>query len=141
LHVVNTGPNNNGTPISTITVDFDGDTRSSTTPDIGADEFTALSTAFLGSDISICVGDSVLLVAGSPSDAILWSTGDTTTSIWVSTPGTYDVSINGMCGSGTDDIVISSAADVYTNFLEADTLWFCTGGSATLSSNMMADSY
>ena len=31
---------NSGTPVTGVTVDFDGDTRNATTPDIGADEFT-----------------------------------------------------------------------------------------------------
>ncbi|MSP65519.1 MAG: T9SS type A sorting domain-containing protein [Flavobacteriaceae bacterium] len=43
LHVVNTGPNNLGTPIPSIAVDLDGDSRSATMPDIGADEFTPLA--------------------------------------------------------------------------------------------------
>ena len=43
LHVVNGGPNNLATPITSVTVDVDGDSRSSTTPDIGADEFTPIS--------------------------------------------------------------------------------------------------
>jgi hypothetical protein len=42
LHVVNGGPNNLGTPIAGITVDVDGDVRSATTPDIGADEYTPI---------------------------------------------------------------------------------------------------
>lgn len=41
-----TAVNNLGTPVAGITVDFDGDTRSATTPDIGADEYTPL----------VCVG-------------------------------------------------------------------------------------
>lgn len=123
-----------------VTVDFDNQARA-TTPDIGADEFSPVSSAFLGSDISICTGDSVQLSAGAPSDAILWSTGDTTLSIWVSTAGTYDVSIAGVCGAGTDTVIVSTATDVYVGYLEADTLSFCTGGSAVLSSNMTADTY
>ena len=43
LHVVNNGPNNLGTPIASVTVDLDGDSRSATTPDLGADEFTPLA--------------------------------------------------------------------------------------------------
>lgn len=35
-------PSNNGTPIAEVLDDFDGDTRSATTPDRGADEYTAL---------------------------------------------------------------------------------------------------
>ena len=43
LHVVNGGPNNLGTPIASITTDIDGDVRSTTTPDIGADEYTPIN--------------------------------------------------------------------------------------------------
>ena len=43
LHVLNMGPNNIGTPISTITLDIDGDVRSSTTPDVGADEYSPIT--------------------------------------------------------------------------------------------------
>lgn len=42
LRVVNSGPNNMGTPIASVPTDLDGDTRSTTTPDLGADEFTPL---------------------------------------------------------------------------------------------------
>lgn len=43
LHMLNAAANNVGTPISTVTVDIDGDTRSATTPDIGADEYTPVA--------------------------------------------------------------------------------------------------
>ena len=43
LRVVNNGPNNMGTPIATVTTDIDGDLRSTTAPDMGADEFTPLA--------------------------------------------------------------------------------------------------
>jgi hypothetical protein len=43
LHVVNGGPNNLGTPIAAVTTDIDGDVRSTTTPDIGADEYTPIN--------------------------------------------------------------------------------------------------
>ena len=42
LHVVNGGPNNLGTPLAAFTTDIDGDLRSTTTPDIGADEYTPI---------------------------------------------------------------------------------------------------
>ncbi len=140
LHVCADTLDGIGTGHPSVMIDFDGQPRAAT-PDIGADEFSSLSSEFLGSDVSICTGDSVQLSAGSPADAILWSTGDTTLTIWVSTAGTYDVSITGVCGAGMDTVIVSAAADVYTNFLDADTLSFCTGGSAVLSSNMMADTY
>lgn len=140
LHVCADTLDGAGTSHPDITVDYDGQMRAAT-PDIGADEFAPLTTAFLGPDVSLCTGDSIQLSAGAPSDMITWSTGDTTLWIWASTPGTYDVTVAGVCGTGSDDIVISSAADVYTDYLVADTLQFCTGGSATLSSTMSADTY
>ncbi len=43
LRIVNSGPNNLGTPIASVTTDIDGDVRSTTAPDMGADEFTPLA--------------------------------------------------------------------------------------------------
>lgn len=43
LHAASAVVNDFGTPQSSITTDFDGDLRSLTTPDIGADEFTPLN--------------------------------------------------------------------------------------------------
>ena len=40
LHSKSSGINNQGTPIAGITTDMDGETRNTSTPDIGADEFT-----------------------------------------------------------------------------------------------------
>ena len=58
LRVVSNGPNNLGTPIATVATDIDGDVRSSTTPDIGADEFTPLAN-----DLQV----TALLVPGNNS--------------------------------------------------------------------------
>lgn len=42
LHVYSIALNDKGTPIANVTDDFDGQQRNTTTPDIGADEFTPL---------------------------------------------------------------------------------------------------
>jgi hypothetical protein len=42
LHLI-TGANNLGTPIASVTTDIDGDVRSTTTPDIGADEYSPIT--------------------------------------------------------------------------------------------------
>jgi hypothetical protein len=47
LHIVTNVPspaNNTATPIPSVTTDFDGDLRSATTPDIGADEFNGATS-------------------------------------------------------------------------------------------------
>ncbi len=46
LHINTTATtpvNNAGTPIAAVTVDYDGDSRNATTPDIGADEYTYIA--------------------------------------------------------------------------------------------------
>lgn len=50
---------------------------------------TNFSALYLGTDKKFCPGDSTLIDAGWGRDSYLWSTGDTTSSIWVRTPGTY----------------------------------------------------
>lgn len=67
LHAGNPGVNDAGTPLSGVTDDIDGDARSLTTPDIGADEFTPLNDnigliSFLYPDMNTC-GDSAVAVA------------------------------------------------------------------------------
>jgi len=49
----NTSLDNAGTPVAGITVDFDGETRSTTTPDIGADEFGTTTTPVSAIDFNV----------------------------------------------------------------------------------------
>jgi uncharacterized OsmC-like protein len=64
----NDGINNLGTPIGTTTNDYDGDVRDSSTPDMGADEFTpAPAFTLSASTATICTG--------TPSSAITISSG------------------------------------------------------------------
>src|SRR5205823_6000579 len=44
LHATANAINNLGTPIASVTTDIDGQARSISTPDIGADEFTPVGT-------------------------------------------------------------------------------------------------
>ena len=64
LHLTASGNcnlNNAGTPISGITTDYDGDTRSITLPDIGADEFTGdINTAGAASTTpTLCISNTL----------------------------------------------------------------------------------
>ena len=67
LHVNTSGISNLGTPVSGITDDFDGESRSSSTPDIGADEFTLAANdagiTGLVSPLSFCAGSNTVKAA------------------------------------------------------------------------------
>jgi gliding motility-associated-like protein len=78
----------------------------------------------LGSDIVRCVGDTVavLLDATAPNGKYEWSTGETTPTITVWTPGVYRVRVDNGCTSAEDEIEVSyskqccliSAPNVFT---------------------------
>ncbi len=142
LHVCSDSLNGAGTPLAAVTIDIDGSPRDASTPDIGADEFAPLTGNFLGSDLAICTNETLTLWAGAPADTILWSTGDTTQWIDVTTPGTYYVDVMSACGTtGSDTIIVTQSALVYNNFISADTTFFCTPGSATLTSTQTGTNY
>lgn len=70
----------------------------------------------LGPDtVRICdLGSSFVLNAQNPGASYLWSTGDTTQSITITAPGAYSVTVNGFCGTGSDQVVVLPC-DVQTN--------------------------
>ena len=106
--------NNAGTPIAGITTDYDGNTRSGTTPDIGADEYTYtppsienptdfLATPFSGSQINLgwtpnSAPNPVMVAAnttnsfGEPVNGQEYNVGDplgTATIIYKGSDGSY----------------------------------------------------
>ncbi len=142
LHVCSDSLNGVGTPLALITDDIDGQPRDASTPDVGSDEFAPLGLpGFLGPDAVVCVGETINLYAGTSADDVLWSTGDTTSMLAVSATGTYTVSVIGVCGISFDTVVVSASALTYTGYLMADTMTFCAGGSALLTSSMPATTY
>lgn len=142
LHVCSDSLDGKGTPLALITDDRDHHARNTSTPDIGSDEFAPLGLpGFLGPDVLVCTGQTVSLYAGTPADQVLWSTADTTSTLVVSSPGTFTVSVVGACGTSFDTVVVSASALNYNGYLMADTMQFCTGGSALLTSSMTASTY
>jgi PKD repeat protein len=142
LHVCSDSLDGKGTVLALITNDRDLHLRDASTPDIGSDEFAPLGQpGFLGPDALVCTGQTVTINAGAPSDLVVWSTGDTTTALVVSTPGTYTVTVTGACGTAFDTITVNASALNYTGYLVADTMQFCSGGSAILTSTMPATAY
>ncbi|MDQ3101093.1 MAG: hypothetical protein M3R08_06880, partial [Bacteroidota bacterium] len=61
----------------------------------------------LGPDVSICDGESIQLDATLPSAAYLWNTGAVSSSIAISTAGTYWVEVSQAACSNSDTVVVS----------------------------------
>lgn len=57
----------------------------------------------LGSDTTVCFGQSVTLNAGVANQTYLWSTGATTQSITATTTGVYTVTVTNLAGCSTSD--------------------------------------
>jgi PKD repeat protein len=96
-----------GTVVNVID-DIDGDPRSATAPNIGADEFINDPNNFtIGDTVNFCGGSSVEIGATMNDATFLWSTGATTPTIVVTEAGTYSVTVDGACATGmTDDVVV-----------------------------------
>ncbi|MDX2174682.1 MAG: T9SS type A sorting domain-containing protein [Bacteroidota bacterium] len=125
---------NLGTPIAGITVDIDGQTRSLTTPDMGADEFTAtLCTGANGGTIasssySICNGQSISITSNSVSS------GANTVYQWLtstSSTGPF-VPVSGGTGSNTPTYVTGTLS---TSIIYYQLQVSCTTLSLTALSN------
>jgi gliding motility-associated-like protein len=93
----------------------------------------------LGPDESVCNNQSVTLNAGNPGDTYTWSTGATTQTITVNTPGTYYVQVsNGAC-IGRDTIVITQGVAPTVNLGPDSTI--CSNQSITLNAQNTGDTY
>lgn len=85
----------------------------------------------------ICQNDSLLLDAGAPASSYLWSTGATTQSVFISTPGTYFVTAsNGQCSTSDTAIVIQRILPKLGN----DTA-LCVGQPVTLNAFISGATY
>ncbi len=111
LHLCDSKLDNKGIYLESIQTDLDGDNRNTLTPDMGADEFTAISNFDLGGTISLC-NEPVTLDAGPVNGTYLWSTGDTTRTISVASTGTYSVSVTTTCGSTSDEVDVIESTDI-----------------------------
>ncbi len=131
------------------TYDFSDDYRvrviASNPPTIGSDNgldfaINPLPTVQLGNDTIICNGDSVQLTAAAQNaSSFLWSTGDTTSSIMITQPGTYSVVASNACGDNFDTIQVNSLI-APTLSLGNDTL-VCVNTPVTFNAGASTDQF
>lgn len=82
------------------------------------------------SNLFICAGVSSTLNAGNPGSTYLWSNGQTTQSVSVSSAGIYAVTVTNQFGCTAGDSSIVSQGGTIVNNL--NNVAFCAGGNATL---------
>ncbi|MEZ5014082.1 MAG: T9SS type A sorting domain-containing protein [Chitinophagales bacterium] len=101
-------------------------------------ESTPLPVAIIDADgaTEFCDGGSVTLSVPVTPDTYLWSTGETTPTISVSSTGDYDVFLtkNG-CSAISDPIHIEVHANPVANIAADGDTEFCDGGSVTLTAS------
>jgi hypothetical protein len=119
--------------------------------------YAPLTVALTSSNPTICAGSSVTLTAtpgggdpaivgGNPVYTYLWSTGETTQSINVTTAGNYTVSVNDQsdqsatagCGAITQSIPMTVTTPVAPS---APPVTICTGNTATLTASAPGGPY
>ncbi len=79
----------------------------------------------------ICFGESLVLSVNDPG-GVLWSTGDTTSSITVTEPGTYEVFLTSNCDKLVSDITIEEAPLPSLDLSSSETV-LCDNETATLT--------
>ena len=124
-------PNNYGNPVPEVVLDINGVTRSTTTPDVGAFEYSFTLVVDLGADTSLCEGTTLPLLVTANTDYTgfnyVWVnaiTGDTLSTtgntLEVDSTGTYAVNVAHPSGySASDTIVVTSSIVVDFNGLYA----------------------
>ncbi len=116
LHCTSVAMEDNGAVISAVTHDIDGDVRSLTTPDMGADEY---STALV-----ICLGPTQTFVECDGFTITVGSHTYSTTGIYTDT----------LVGAGCDSVVVTDLTiNLPSTFTQ--TLFECTGYSITVGGN------
>ena len=102
-------------------------------------DYVSLASLNLGSDTSICNGNSIILDATDTLSSYLWSDGTTGPTLTVNQTGTYSVEVNHFCGivKDTVNIVVIPLPSVY---LGNDTT-LCTGQSVLLDASLSGATY
>jgi hypothetical protein len=93
---------------------------------------TALPTVTITGSLGICSGGSTILDAGAGHSSYAWSTGASTRTIDVYTPGVYKVTVKNSSGCAASSSVTTFATANPVPTISGS-LQFCSGSSTTLN--------
>lgn len=96
--------------------------------------------AIVSSPSVICSGQTATLTITGSVGSYSWSTGASTNSITVNTPGAYSASVANSCGSANASVSISTGAGPTVSINPAS-LTVCNGQSGTLTATSNASNY
>ncbi len=141
LHTGSPFMNGTGISLAEVSVDFDGDPRDGTHPDMGADEFETVYYT-VGEDTTLCNDAQIVLDAGEGFDSYAWNTGENTRRV------TVDSSLAWM---DYIRVTVTFSGNLYADSLDVDFTGpvvrlrsdtaFCQGGSVRLDAGEGAYSY
>ena len=108
-------------------------------------EITALYNGslggFLGADLNICSGDTITLSSSASGNTYAWSTGDTTSTIAITSGAVYTLTVTGTCASGIDTIVVNqllaSSSSISITTCDAD--FYTPSGDTLTTSGIYTD--
>ncbi len=125
-----------------VTMDVDGNIRSTQTPDIGATEFIATANFTLGDDTTVC-GTSYLLESG-PAQSVLWeinSVPNSNPTVMINASGSQpedfivDIDVQTACGQADDQLIVTlvpgAALDSAQHICADQTATLDPGGGGT----------
>lgn len=86
------------------------------------------------STLTICPGDSTQLIANGAM-SYLWNTGDTASTIYAQTAGTYTIVGSNACGSDTASVFVAVDSVVIAQVAPSGVLTLCPGDSIILTAS------
>lgn len=111
-----------------------------TDADTIAVNITSAPVVDLGSDITICAGESVILNAENPGADYLWNTGAITQTITVTESGNYGVLVTNIGGCTSDDMIHITVQELPIINLGVDAV-ICEGESLLLDAGNAGATY
>lgn len=106
-----TDANLNGSPITGLTIDYDGEARSGTTPKMGADEPVPCVAPVITTNPttqSVCAGNSVTFTAAATGTSVGYQWRKNTVAITGATSSTYTILLATAADAGNYDVVVSN---------------------------------